>query len=364
MTLSKVVSGLCNRGHKLTVVRPRQRGEVAAGPRVYNANEGFDQWLVKGWQVPFCSPWRFGMPMFRMLHERWSENRPDMVHVATEGPLGYSGLKAARALGIPVTVSFHTNFHLRDGRHALGLGRKLALQYLRQFHNRATCTVVPTDEMAGNLATLGFERLAVLSRGVDTRLFAPSKRSERLRHSWGAAAEDAVVLCAGRMTAEKNLGLAVEAYKAMRLIYPRTRFVLLGDGPLRAELEMRHSDYIFTGMLGGVELAHHYASADVLLFPSVTETFGNVVTEALASGLVVAGYDYAALRQYVRNGINGFSAQLGDQTAFLAMTQDLMNRRATWPVIRAAARVTGQSINWDSVLAQYEAKLAHLVKGR
>jgi glycosyltransferase involved in cell wall biosynthesis len=331
---------------------------------MHNASEGFDQWLVAGLPIPFYNSLRVGMPAFGMLRERWSKNRPDVVHVATEGPLGYSGLKAAKALGIPVSSSFHTNFHQYGGHYGLSFGRDFALRYLRWFHNRTACTLVPTDEMSACLAKQGFERLAVLSRGVDARLFAPTKRLESLRQAWGVSADDTVILYVGRIAAEKNLGLSVEAYQAMRLIYPRTRFVLVGDGPLRADLELKHPEFIFAGTRRGEELATHYASADVFLFASITETFGNVVTEALASGLVVAGYDYAALRQHVRNGSNGFTAKFDDKTAFILMTQELMSRRAEWSAIRAAARVTAQAISWEVVMAQFEAKLASVAKAR
>lgn len=364
MTLSRLVSGLGNRGHKLTVIRPRQQGEASSGPRIHNASTGFDQWLVTGWPIPFYNSLRVGMPASGMLRERWSKNRPDVVHVATEGPLGYSALKAARALGIPVSSSFHTNFHQYGGHYGLSFGRNFALRYLRWFHNRTACTLVPTDEMSVTLAKQGFEKLAVLSRGVDARLFAPTKRSESLRKTWGASADEPVILYVGRIAAEKNLGLAVEAYKAMRLVYPRTRFVLVGDGPLRAELELKNPEFVFAGTRRGEELAAYFASADVFLFASVTETFGNVITEALASGLVVAGYDYAALRQHVRNGINGFTAKFDDKTAFILMAQELMSRRADWPTIRAAARITAQAISWEVVMAQFEAKLASIAKVR
>jgi glycosyltransferase involved in cell wall biosynthesis len=362
MTLSRLVSGLGNRRHKVTVVRPRQHGEASDGPRIHNAVEGLDQWLVSGWPIPFYNSLRMGAPASGLLRRRWQQNRPDVVHVATEGPLGYSALKTARKLGIPVTSSFHTNFHQYGGHYGLSVGRDLALRYLRWFHNRTACTLVPTDEMRASLAGQKFERLAVLSRGVDARLFSPLKRSDLLRRSWHAAPEDPVVLCVGRLAAEKNLQLAVDAYQAMRLINPRAKFVLVGDGPLRARLQEQYPDFIYAGTRRGEELAAHYASADVFLFSSVTETFGNVVTEAMASGLVLAGYDYAAVRQHVRADINGFVAKFDDAAGFVQMARNVIDRRADWPTFRAAARATAQTISWEAIVAQFETKLASFVK--
>jgi glycosyltransferase involved in cell wall biosynthesis len=147
----------------------------------------------------------------------------------------------------------------------------------------------------------------------------------------------------------------------MHLINPRVRFVLVGDGPLRPSLEAKYPDFIYAGTRLSEELATYYASADVFLFPSVTETFGNVVTEAMASGLVVAGYDYAAARQYVRVDVNGFVAKYGDPADFLQMAQNVMNRRADWPALRAAARFTAQAISWEAIVAQFDALLATII---
>ena len=362
LTLKRLVSGLGNRRHKVTVVRPQQKGEASSGPRVHNATDGYDQWLVPGVPIPFYDSLRLGLPAGRMLRRRWQENRPDVVHIATEGPLGYSALKTALAMGIPVSSSFHTNFQQYGGHYGMRFGRVLALRYLRWFHNSAACTLVPTEEMRARLARFKFERLAVLSRGVDARLFAPAKRSESLRKTWGAESDDPVVIHVGRVAAEKNIELAVDTYQAIRLVNPRTRFVIVGDGPKRAALEDKHPEFIYAGTRQGEDLAAHYASADLFLFPSVTETFGNVVTEALSSGLVVAGYDYAAMRQHVKPGVNGYSVKLGDRAAFIQQGAEVIGQRAQWTQIRAAARITAQTISWDVIVAQFETQLAALGK--
>jgi glycosyltransferase involved in cell wall biosynthesis len=362
LTLQRLVGGLVNRRHGVTVIRPRQKGEVSSGPRMHNATEGFEQWLVRGSPIPFYNSLRLGFPAGGMLRRRWQENRPDVVHIATEGPLGYSALKAAQSLGLPVSSSFHTNFQQYGGHYGMRFGRVLALRYLRWLHNRAACTLVPTEEMRARLARFKFERLTVLSRGVDARLFSPTKRSEALRKTWGVGPDDPAVIHVGRMAAEKNIELAVEAYQAIRLINPRMRFVLVGDGPLRESLEAKYPEFIYAGTRRDEDLAAHYASADLFLFPSVTETFGNVVTEALASGLVIVGYDYAAMRQHVRPGVNGFCVKLGDRAAFLQQACEAIHKRAEWPAIRAAARMTAQTISWDVIVTQFESQLAGLAQ--
>src|SRR5690606_22808273 len=138
--------------------------------------------------------------------------------------------------------------------------------WMRGFHNGTAGTLVPTRQMMAELAAEGFERLGVLSRGVDTTLFNPARRSETLRQSWGAGPDDPGVIHVGRMAAEKNLGLAVEAFAAFRARVPQAKFVLVGDGPERAPVAAKHPEFHYAGMRRGEDLAAHYASADVFLF--------------------------------------------------------------------------------------------------
>jgi glycosyltransferase involved in cell wall biosynthesis len=354
MTLGRVVGGLRTRGHTVEVVRPQQAGE-----RPGALAPGGD-WLVPGMAIPFYNSLRFGLPSVRRLERRWRENRPDLVHVATEGPLGLASLRAARRLGLPVTSSFHTNFHAYGGHYGVGLLRGAVLRYLRWFHNRTRRTLSPTRQMVDELAAKGFLRGGVMARGVDTKLFDPSRRSEKLRAGWGVGPDDPVVLYVGRIAAEKNLGLAVEAFLRLRESEPRARFVLVGDGPARAGLAEAHPEFHYAGMRRGSELAEHYASGDLFLFASVTETFGNVVTEAMASGLVAVAYDYAATREHVRDSVNGFAANFDDRAAFHDAVARACRARieGRWPAIRIAARETALGLTWDAVVAQFESDLA------
>jgi glycosyltransferase involved in cell wall biosynthesis len=263
-----------------------------------------------------------------------------------------------------VTSSFHTNFHQYGGHYGMRFGRDLALRYLRWFHNQTRCTLAPTDQMCAQLEADGFERLRTLARGVDAQLFSPAKRSEALRACWGVAPDDPVVIYVGRIAAEKNLAQAVEAFLAMQAVQPRAKFVLVGDGPERAALETRHPEFHYAGMRRGEELAAHYASADAFLFASVTETFGNVITEAMASGLVVIAYDYAAMRQHVCSGKNGFAAAFANKEALISTATTAMKQRLKWPAIRAEARATALTITWDSIVGRFEDELRGAANGR
>lgn len=351
MTLGRLVDGMRLRDLAVEVIRPRQLHESITAPTPTG------EWVVPGMPIPFYRSLRMGLPVTGRLRARWRARRPSVVHIATEGPLGIAALRAARQLGIPVTSSYHTNFHQYGSHYGFSLLRTVALAWMRRFHNATRCTLVPTRQMMTELAADGFARLGVLSRGVDTTLFAPNRRDEALRASWGAGPRDPVVVHVGRMAAEKNLGLAVEGFEALRTRAPRARFVLVGDGPERGPVAQRHPDYHYAGMRRGTDLAAHYASADVFLFPSVTETFGNVVTEALASGLVLVGYDYAAVREHVRDGVNGYTVPLSEAGVFCARCAEVVGRAAEWPGVRAAARATALGLSWDTIVDQFVANL-------
>jgi glycosyltransferase involved in cell wall biosynthesis len=361
MTLQRLVRGLADRGHRVDVIRPRLKAAQLLDPA---DPAGVKHHLVPSLPLPFYSELRIGLPLYLRLKKLWRRDRPDVAHIATEGPLGWAALLAARKLGLPVSTSFHTNFQQYTQQYMFRAMHDIALGYLRAFHNRAACTLVPTEQARAELEALRFERVGVLSRGVDGRLFAPERRSEELRRSWGVEPEAPVFLYVGRLAMEKNIDLAVTAFLRAQQSEPRAHFVLVGDGPARSGLEKRWPKFHFAGMRRGEDLAAHYASGDVFLFPSTTETFGNVVTEAMASGLAVVCYDYAAGRQHIRGWKNGVLAPFGDAAAFAEVAGELMRRRDEWPALRAAARTTASAITWERIFESFETTLARVITER
>jgi len=340
-TVGLMVEAIRERGHEVQLIRPRQRGERAVLP-----GEAQRELLVPGFPIPFYRHLQMGIAPPRRLHREWTRWRPDLVHVVTEGPLGWAAVGTARRLGIPICSDFHTNFHSYSRHYGLGVFTGIVSRYLRALHNRTDCTLVPTAEMQSNLEALGFERVKVVGRGVDSWLFSPARRSEMLRATWGCREGETVVLYVGRLAPEKNLGLFVEAALAMRGIDTNLRVVLVGDGPQSAELRARHPDFVFAGMRTGGDLAEHNASADVFLFPSTTETFGNVTLEAMASGLAVIAYDYAAARQYLRHEVSGLLAPMGDAAAFVRMAARLAGDPGLRSRLRPEARRTAEAASW------------------
>jgi glycosyltransferase involved in cell wall biosynthesis len=353
-TVQRAVRWLRERGHALQLVRPRQAIDAASPARPPCEGGAGHELLTSGMPIPMYPELRLGLARPAALVHAWRHARPDLVHIATEGPLGWAALRAARRLGVPASSDFRTNFHLYSAHYGFGLVQPVALAYLRWFHNSTRLTTVPTRALRATLEGAGFRNLAVVGRGVDTRQFSPAWRSESLRRSWGAGHNEPVALYVGRLAPEKNVALVLRAWDAMRARVANARLVLVGDGPQRARLAAARPDAVFTGWQRGEDLARCYASADVFLFPSMTETFGNVVVEALASGLAVVAYAHGAAGEHLREGASGLLAGLGAEDAFVAQAV----RAVSDPVLRARVREgacsTAQSLGWDTILEGLE----------
>jgi len=348
MTLSRLVQGISDLGWQVRLVRPRQKsdGEDSAG-----------HMLVPGLPIPGYSGLRFGMPMVEKLRQAWKKDRPDVVHIATEGPLGWAALKVARNMGIPVTSSFHTNFHRYCKHYGMSWLRGVVTRHLRQFHNQSALTMVPNDTLRQMLLQENYRNVAVLGRGVDSSLFSPARRSPALRAEWGLAPYDLAVIYVGRLAAEKNLALVIKAFDAIQKVNPTARMVWVGSGPEARKLMRRYPQHIFCGPKSGEELAEHYASGDVFLFPSMTETFGNVLTEAMASGLAVVAYDYAAAEIFIQPGVNGVRVPFGDSAAFMQAATALVADPALLQQYGRAAASAVAQCSWQSVCRLFDGYL-------
>ncbi|MBF8779492.1 glycosyltransferase family 1 protein [Pseudomonas fulva] len=351
-TLGRLSDGLRQRGHQIELIRPRQPSDEpdAQGPELL---------LSRGWPLPGYPGLQWGEISMHKLLRRWRRQRPDVLYIATEGPLGLSALRAARRLGIAVVSGFHTNFPQYSGQYGFGLLTRALTHYLRWFHRRTAITLVPSTTQRIELERRGFERLGLMARGVDADLFTPCRRHQALRESWGLGPDDIAVLHVGRLAPEKNLGLLGPCMQALQEAYPerRLRLVIVGDGPQRASLEQRLPEAIFCGVQRGERLAEHYASGDLFLFPSLTETFGNVVLEALASGLGVVAYDEAAAAQHIRHGHSGALAMPGDQRAFIEAACWLLEEDENLRRVRLNARSHACRQGWPQIIEQFEGYL-------
>ena len=346
MTLGRLTDGLRKRGHTVRVIHTGITAKTG-------------ETCVTAVSLPGYKEIRVGLPKPFELRTRWLKNRPDVIYVATESPLGKSALKAANALGIPVASGFHTNFHQYMAQYGMGGFQPLALAYLKNFHQRADCTLTPSKDMVELLCREGFQNVHLLGRGVDTELFSPHKRCEALRSQWGANTKSPVAVMVGRVAPEKNFELAMKTFEQMRQAVPDVQCVVIGDGPLRLKLAVKYPWAHFVGVQSGEELAKHYASSDVLIFPSETETFGNVLLEAMASGLATVSYDYAASALHVKNEENGLKTSKGDELTFINHSLQALSLTSD-DDLRKSARNTAETLGWDHVVDSFANRLIEM----
>lgn len=355
MSLQRIATGLRELGNEVRIIRPRQASEAAG-------TSGPDETIVPGLPLPGYKGLRMGLPCARRLRKLWTASRPDVIYVATEGPLGLSAIRAGRNLGIALTSGFHTNFHEYLKHYRLPFLERLAEHFLRRTHNRTLRTFAPSADIVARLEAMGIKNTRLLGRGVDTRLFSPGKRDEALRRSWGAGPDDIVAVFVSRIAAEKNIPLTLRAFSHIRERFPASVCVFVGDGPERTKLEKTNPQFHYAGMRKGEDLARHYASGDLFVFPSTTETFGNVVTEAMASGLVTVAYDYAAPRQLIEDGESGFLGEYADGPSYMEALDRALDGRDRWPEIRQAARTRAAELDWGSIVKKFAADLTEAVR--
>ncbi|MEZ7957066.1 MAG: glycosyltransferase [Rubritalea sp.] len=352
MTLGKLTDNLKLLGHYVHIVHT---GEVVK----------LGETRIKSMSLPGYKAVRVGLPSPLQLRKRWRQKRPDVIYVATESPLGISAIKAARELGIPVASGFHTNFHQYLKDYRLSKIERPVLALLRKIHNKSDCTIVPSQDVLNTLESAGFKKLRLLGRGIDTEQFHPGKRSDLLRSSWGASAETPVAIIVGRVAAEKNLEFALRCLEKMKVTYPDLKVVIVGGGPLDNKLQARYlnsnaGSFHFAGVLKGEALAAHYASADLLVFASESETFGNVLLEGMASGNVTVSYRNAASAQYIKNGMNGYNCEPGNETDFEGILSEALENYRNQE-IKAAAVTTIKPLTWASITDRFSDYLTEII---
>jgi glycosyltransferase involved in cell wall biosynthesis len=302
-TLARLLEYLQDHGHKVLLLGPESGMEEYAGAEIVG---------TAGVPFPFYPELKFNF--FRPLFlRRLSEFQPDVVHLVDPVILGAAGLAAARMLGRPLISSYHTNLAAYCEHFGFHLLTQPMRSYNRFIHNQCSLTFCPSPSTASMLRAQGFQNVRIWPRGVDTHLFHPSRRDENRRALWTGASEKVVLLYAGRVSWEKNLRLLLKAYQGMD--HAACHLVVVGDGPALREIkqELEGQPVTFTGYLQGEELASAYASADLFAFPSRTETFGQVVLEAMAAGLPVVGLQAEGVCDIVDDG----------QTGFLLSTEEL-----------------------------------------
>lgn len=354
LTLNRLVAYLEKVGVEVLVVAPVAKtaafdhvGEVAAAPSA---------------PIPFRADYRLALGLTPALRRRLEAFAPDIIHAATPDLLGYQALAFARARGIPAVASYHTRFETYLKDYGLGLLTDVLTGWIRRFYAGFDEVYAPSQSMIDSMIADGFaQNIALWGRGVDTERFNPRHRSAAFRARLGADDETPVVAFVGRLVREKRLDIVAEV--ARRLSPIDHRLVVVGDGPDRPMLERAAPHTFFTGFLVGEDLATAYASADIFLFPSDTETFGSVTLEAMASGLPTVCADATGSRCLVAPGVTGFLAPPGEAIAFAAHLEALARDQRLRARMGAAARARSLTFSWESDMAGLLARYEGLVSG-
>lgn len=347
-------------GHQVVVVAPRY-------PRHLD-DQSAGELRVPSTSFPPYPAIRLSLPQFGAVARFLDQLAPEIVHVATEGPLGLTGRRYAVRRGIPLVTSYHTNFPQYARHYGAGTLEPLVWKWLRWFHRPAVLTQTPGEAVAGELKRRGIGNPVVWGRGVDTSHFHPGRRSAGWRR-WLAGADDtAIVLHVGRLAPEKNIDVLATAWTAAReRVGQRATFVLAGEGPEARRLVTRLPWVRQLGFLERGKLADVYASADICVLPSKTETCGLVALEAMASGLAVVAADAGGFRESITHGQTGMLVAPEDATGFAAEILSLViapqRRAALATAARAAAVARDVAPENLALLQQYMAAAGHTTAG-
>jgi glycosyltransferase involved in cell wall biosynthesis len=288
--------------------------------------------------------------------------RPDVLHLASPFLLGAYGSRVGRHVGVPMAAHYQTDIAGYSRHFHLGVLSPVATWHIARLHNRCQLNYAPTETQRQALLSHGVHQVRVLGRGVDSKLFSPLRHSQAVRQSLLRDGEDCIFLYVGRISGEKNL----ETLGPMIASVPRARLILVGDGPKRAALEKRFAGLpvTFLGTRHGEELATLYASADVFAFPSLTETFGQVVQEALASGLAVLANRSGGVQDLFHHAEEGYLCVPGSQEEWNATARVLASNQELRQRLGARGRTAVLSRTWDGIFASLLQDYAALALAR
>ena len=352
LTLNRMVGYLESHGVEVLVFAP-----VAARPAFSHRGEVVP---VPSIAAPGRGEYRAALGLPSRPRERLLAFRPDILHIATPDLLGHAALALGRKMGWPIVASYHTRYETYLTYYGLGALTGALKGVVKRFYAGCREIFVPSESMAEALRADGVDgEIRLWPRGIDTVRFNPGKRSEAWRAARGVAPDEVIVAFVGRLVKEKRVASVASVFARLRAEGVPHRAMFIGDGPERTWLEREAPGAMFEGFLTGDDLPIAVASADVFLFPSDTETFGNVTLEAMACALPAVCADATGSRSLVVAGVTGFLAPVGDDAALykavatLAVDAELRRRMGE------AGRTRSLEYSWDEamggLLARYEA---------
>ncbi|MEK5466639.1 glycosyltransferase family 1 protein [Paenibacillus sp. FSL R7-0210] len=323
-TLGRLTSHLHRRGIEHLLFTPKSAPESSYPDPVRPVAS------IPFFLYPEC---RLALPGMSSMQSELAAFAPDLLHLATPFNIGLTGLRYARKQQLPHVASYHTHFDRYLEYYKMRRILPLYWKYMKWYHRSCDAVLAPSRETLTSLRMEGFTRLRLWSRGVDCTLYSPERRSEETRERYGKGAA-LMMLYVGRIAPEKDLTTLLQAMQLLpESVRSKIQLVIVGDGPLLPELKWQAPENVtFTGARHGEELAELYASADLFVFPSCTETFGNVVLEAMASGLPVIAADAGGTRELIAPGVTGM---LFGPRSPAAMAEQICTAAAR-PLLRSA----------------------------
>jgi glycosyltransferase involved in cell wall biosynthesis len=341
LTLNRLVAYLESQGHEVVVFGPD------GFPRALQPNGEF--FGLPAISAPLQPEYRLALRMTNEAKARLERLAPDLIHIATPDLVGLWAQRYGLAKGIAVVASFHSN--IVAYLHYVPVVRYLqpaGWTYFRYFYGRCRHIYVPTQSMADELREHGIrEGLKIWARGIDLQRFSPSKRSADFRARHSIADDEVLILFVARLRWEKGLDLLAKAFQRLKSCGIKHRTMIVGEGVGYEPLRQRLPDTIFCGRLEGEELARAYASADLFFFPSAVETFGNVILEAMASGLASVCADAPGSKTVAIDRQSALLAQRDNVDDFVAKTLELLQNVDLRKQLAQAALVRAQEFSWD-----------------
>jgi glycosyltransferase involved in cell wall biosynthesis len=342
LTLAQLFGTLEARGVDFRIFSPFKPGpEVSWSGRVQE---------IPYIRFPLYKDYRLASPIGHRATQRLDEYQPDLIHVVSPTPINVRAEKYGRRRGVPVVSSFHTHFVSYFRFYGFGGLEPLGWKMMRRFYGRCETVYAPSHSIIRELASHGIRNTELWSRGIDLRRFSPAFRDPALRRMAGAASDDTpILLLVSRLVKEKDLADLVAMERILRERGSGHRLVLVGDGPMREQLQAELPDATFPGHQGGEALARWFASGDVFVFPSTTETFGNVVLEAQASGLPAVVVDRGGPPDLVEHGQTGFVARANDPADLADHVQRLLCDAGERRRMGALARAAASERDWQAI---------------
>ncbi|OCT13427.1 glycosyl transferase [Paenibacillus pectinilyticus] len=356
LTLGRLTEYLNRRGVEHLVFSPKSTADIVYPDPVRPITS------IPFFLYPEC---RLALPRLTTIRKELDRFRPDLLHLATPFNLGLCGHHYARKHNISHVASYHTHFDRYLSYYRMKAAVPLYWSYMKWFHQSCDATFAPSQDTIQTLEDQGFQHMKLWSRGVDCNLYTPDKKSADVRERYGITAPY-LFLYVGRIAPEKDIDTLTAIMRTLPdSMKERVHWLIVGDGPQLPELrEQVPTNVTFAGYKSGEELAQIYASADLFVFPSSTETFGNVVQEAMASGLPVIAANSGGVLEMVRNGETGVLCTPKKPESFVHEIVNLVDDLDRMASFRLDARSFALGRSWDAIFDQLLHDYEHIIDNR